>query len=107
MSDWIPAPLRDAAASAGLTIVLAWLGRMMWHVRQVQLGDRPFFGRELWLELPMAVCIAFVADGVAEYFGLHGKPAMAAVIIIAYLGPRGIEAWLCRLARRIDTPPKL
>ena len=75
---------------------LAALGRLMWHVIQVQHGNRRFWSVALIWELLLALCIGYAAQGVAEYFGLMGRPAMAAVIMLSYLGPRGIETLILR-----------
>ncbi len=85
------------------TILLAWLGRMMWHVREVQGQRRRFFSVHLVWELLTACCIGFLADGVAEHFGLAGKPATAAVIFVSYLGPRGVEQILLTFADKFST----
>jgi hypothetical protein len=47
-----------------------------------------------------------IADGIAAYLGLVGKPAIAVVIVVAYLGPGGIEAGVVWLAERY-APPKI
>ena len=100
MHNLLPPDLQHSAWSAIATIVLAWLGRLMYHVRKVQRGERKFFSLHLIWELATAVCIGFVADGIASYLGLSGKPAMAMVIVVAYLGPGGIEAILFKILER-------
>ena len=44
-----------------------------------------------------AIGVGLVADGVVEHVGLTGGPKTAAVVAIAYLGPRGLEALIARL----------
>ncbi len=68
-------------------IIMAWLGRMMWHVRKVQGQRRKFFSLHLMWELMTAICTGFLAAGVAEWVGLSGVPETALIIVISYLWP--------------------
>ncbi|MEN2980850.1 phage holin family protein [Tistrella bauzanensis] len=94
--------LRQVMDLLGVTMVLAYLGRLAWHADQVQRGRRRFFSKHLWWELVAAVAIGIVADGAVAYAGLTGAPRTAAIVTIAYLGPRGLEHLMGRLidARR-------
>ena len=44
----------------------------------------------LWSRLS-TFCMIFVADGVVSYLGITGRPALAAIVTVSYLGPRGLE----------------
>jgi len=103
MQSLIPPEFDQPFYSGLLTIVLAWMGRMMWHVREVQGHRRRFFSMHLIWELMTAICIGFLADGVAEWVGLVGKPATAAIIFVSYLGPRGVEQILLAYADKFTT----
>lgn len=92
----IPAHLKQVLQSVAGVWVLAWLGRMLWHVGEVQRGRRRFWSLHLLWEVLTAIAIGFFAEGVAVYLGLVGKPAMAVIIAVAYLGPRGIEELFAR-----------
>lgn len=78
----------------------AALGRLVWHVRQVQKRERAFFGRELALEIP-GVLVGFIAgSALASYLGLDGSPAQGLVLIVSYLGPDGFQALLDKYLQR-------
>jgi hypothetical protein len=92
----IPESLRQAFNGSVATYALSWLGRMMWHVSEVQRGRRRFFSLHLVWEVFTAIAIAYVAEGLAVYFGLSGKPALGGIVGVSYLGPRGVEALFAR-----------
>lgn len=100
MIDNLPPQWRDLIAGLGLPVLFAWLGRLMWHVREVQHARRRFWSLHLVWEVITALAIGFVADGIAAHLGLAGRPATALVIVLSYLGPGGIEALLMRVAAR-------
>lgn len=100
----LPPDLQQAAWSAALTWLLAILGRLLWHVQEVQKKRRLFFSWHLLWELITALAIGFVADGVAAYFDLSGKAAVSVIIIVSYLGPRGIEMLIERVLDRVGAP---
>lgn len=81
----------------GATLILAYIGRLLWHVGEVQRGRRRFFSTHLLWEVVTAIGVGLVADGVVAHVGLTGGPKTAAVVAIAYMGPRGLEALVGRL----------
>lgn len=89
--------LLDAwGGGALLTIASGFLGRLMWHVQEVRKLRRRFFGLELLWELPTAVGMALIGEGVAAWLGF-GQPVSTAIIAsLAYLGPRGAEVLFMR-----------
>ena len=106
--DWqtMPVAIKQTVWGSIATITAAWLGRACWHVRLVQLGQRKFWSIELLWELVLATALGLVADGIADYLDLRGKVATALVIIVAYLGPRGVEQIIAKLAARYVPPGK-
>jgi len=106
MDQLLPPDLRQALWSGILTFLLAWIGRMTYHIRQVQKRQRSFWSAHLLWEVPTALAIGFIADGVADYFALHGKAAIAVIIMVSYLGPAGIEAIILRLVDRYGVAEK-
>ena len=85
----------------GAALLSALIGRLMWHVGQVRKGTRAFWSLELLWELPLAMGMAIIGKGLAEYIGLSGNAEAALIAALAYLGPRGTEALLAGwLARR-------
>ena len=97
--------LSQAAWSFAATWGLAGLGRLLWHLEQVRKGHRRFWSLHLIWEALTALSIGFVAEGVADWLGLTGRPALAVVIIVSYFGPRGIEEFGRRLAAKYSLPP--
>ena len=89
--------VRQTLDLIGATLILAYIGRLLWHVGEVQRGRRRFFSTHLLWEVVTAIGVGLVADGVVEHVGLTGGPKTAAVVAIAYLGPRGLEALIARL----------
>ncbi len=73
------------------TIVGAMVGRAMWHTNEARKGRRKFLGLELLWEVPVALGMAFIGEGIASYLNV-GQPATTGLIAgLAYLGPRGTE----------------
>ncbi|WP_334130153.1 phage holin family protein [Sneathiella sp.] len=100
MDKYIPPELVQSILSALSTISAALIGRLVWHTQQAQRDRRKFFSLHLIFELPIALGIAFFADGVAAHFELSGKVAFATIVAISYMGPRGIEALLMLALKR-------
>ncbi|MFD0387695.1 phage holin family protein [Tistrella bauzanensis] len=72
-----------------------WAGcSSMWARFSAAVGG---FSKHLWWELVAAVAIGMIADGMAHQLGLTGPPRTAAIVTIAYLGPRGLEELIVRL----------
>jgi len=85
--------------AAMTTLAVALAGRLMWHSAEVRSGRRPFFGRELWWEIPIAVGMAIIGEGVGAWLALDRVTTNGVIAALAYLGPRGAEALLDRLIR--------
>lgn len=102
----LPPEWKQAGYGLATTFFMAWLGRMMWHVDQVRKRQRRFWSWHLLWELPTALAIGFVADGVSEYLALDGRKALALIIVLAYLGPAGIESIVGRILDRFVGPAR-
>ena len=76
------------------------LGRLVWHGRKAQKGERKFFGPELLAEIPGVLVGWIIGMGVAEYLGLDGRAAQGLVLIVSYLGPDGFQALLDKYLQR-------
>jgi hypothetical protein len=91
--------------------VQAWLlsgwaaavaGRLTYHSRMVQKGNRAFWSRELVFELPIVIFTYLIGAGIADHFGWTGSTANGLIAGIAYLGPGGLQAlaqWWARAPR--------
>lgn len=94
------ATLDALIGGAATTLIGASLGRLMYHAGEVKAKRRRFFGREILWEVPIAIGMAIIGEGVASYFDL-GQPVRTAIIaILAYLGPRGSEVFIERIIRK-------
>lgn len=93
--------LRDAALA--FFEHLWWLfaaavGRMMFHSREVQAGRRRFWGRELLIELPIAIGMGLVGHSLCAWLALPGAVSAGLISAIGYLGPRAIDTLFERAA---------
>lgn len=83
--------LHNLIGGAATTVIAALAGRMMYHTSEVKKSKRKFFGKELLWELPVAFGMGLIGDGVASYFELTESTTMGLIVVLGYLGPRGIE----------------
>ncbi|MBD9372767.1 phage holin family protein [Rhizobium sp. ARZ01] len=73
------------------TLIGAFIGRIMWHAQEVKKARRKFLGRELIWELPIAVGMALIGEGLASWLQFGQPVSTGLVAALAYLGPRGAE----------------
>lgn len=76
---------------AGTALIGAALGRAMFHISEARKAKRKFFGPELIWELPIAIGMALIGEGLAAYLDLSHPTSTGLVAALAYLGPRGAE----------------
>ena len=76
---------------AATTLFGAFIGRAMWHVSEARKAKRKFFGTELLWELPIAVGMALIGEGLASWLQLGQPVSTGMIAALAYLGPRGAE----------------
>ena len=76
---------------AATTLIGAFMGRAMWHATEVRKGNRKMFGREVIWELPIAVGMALIGEGIGTYMQFSHPISTAIVASLAYFGPRGTE----------------
>lgn len=98
--------LRELAVDFAATLFWAIVGRLLYHTRLVQMGRRRFLSIQLLWELPVALGMGFVADGLAAWLSLAGRPAVALIVSASYLGPRIIETAFDVLARPRSENPR-
>ncbi len=98
MSDPTPPGLIDALQNlvgGGVTAFLsAMTGRLMWHAGEVRAKRRPILSLTLIWELPMAVGMALIGEGLGAYLGLGREVTVGLIAVLSYLGPRGAGAML-------------
>lgn len=76
---------------AGTTLLGAAIGRAMFHVSEASKAKRRFFGIELAWELPIALGMALIGEGLAAWLTLSQPTTTGLIAALAYLGPRGAE----------------
>lgn len=82
------------------SLIAAFVGRAMYHGQEVKAGRRKAFGWHVLWEIPSAVGMAFVGEGLAAYLALHPPATTAIIAVMAYLGPRGSQALIERVFDR-------
>lgn len=97
----LPEWLRTLLTGMTGTFIVAWFGRMAWHVEAVKMGRRKFWSLHLLWELPTAVFMGIAADGLCAWLGLTEQARLGLIIVVAYLGPRGVEAILKIYVERV------
>jgi hypothetical protein len=82
------------------SLIAAFVGRAMYHGQEVKAGRRKVLGWHVLWEVPAAVGMAFVGEGLAAYLSLQPPMTTALIAVLAYLGPRGSQAVIERLFDR-------
>lgn len=67
------------------------LGRLMYHARQVQLGKRKPFSWVLLWDIPVALCMGWIALGVATWLKIPWETTVSLALVAAYLGPYSLD----------------
>lgn len=84
----------------GSVFATSAIGRLMWHARLVQKGERAFLSIDLLWELPTAIGMAVIGKGLADWLDLNEWQTLGLVATLSYLGPRGLDSalavWLTR-----------
>ncbi|QRY68211.1 phage holin family protein [Ensifer sp. PDNC004] len=88
--------LNATLGGAATTVIAVLAGRLMWHTNEVRKMRRKFFGKELLWEMPIAVGMAFIGEGLANWLALGQPMATGMIAALAYLGPRGSEVLFMR-----------
>lgn len=84
------------ASGAAATLFGAAIGRLMYLAGEVRKMKRKPFDINLFWELPVAVGMGLLADGVASYFSVDRNISTAISVGFGYLGPGGAQALIIR-----------
>jgi hypothetical protein len=90
----------------GLDEALPWLyiggagmlGRFMYHAKLVQTGKRKPFTWALFWDVPIALCMGWIALGIGTWLGAKWEVIVSIALVIAYLGPYGIDTLFAKWA---------
>lgn len=106
MSEMNPPPhgmieaMQQVMGGALTSLAAALAGRAMYHAGEVQAKRRPILSWDLLWELPLAVGMAMIGEGIGDYLELSRVMTTALVAALSYLGPRGagvlIEKYLTK-----------
>lgn len=95
--------MQRVLGGAGTALAASLAGRAMWHAGEVRAKRRPVLCWDTLWELPTAIGMAIVGEGVGNYFELSDTGTVALIAACSYLGPRGLGAmldrWLDRRSR--------
>ena len=85
------------AMAALIASLLGLLGRLMSMAQE----RRNPFGKSLLWELPAAIGLGFVGQGIGEYLGVKGFALMSCSVVAGFMGPR-VLSWSVAQALKID-----
>jgi hypothetical protein len=83
----------------GIADVLPWLltgaagmlGRIVYHARLVQRGVRKPLSWVLLWDIPIALCMGWVALGMGTWLDTKWEVTISIALVISYLGPHVID----------------
>jgi len=96
--DGLIQALHQAVGGAATALIAALAGRAMHHANEVRARRRPVLSADLLWEVPLAVGMALIGDGVGSYLHLSRDVTVGLIAVLSYLGPRGAGALLERWA---------
>lgn len=96
------ATMHSLLGGAVTSLIAAATGRAMYHAGEVRARRRPILSWDLAWEMPLAVGMALIGDGLSAYWHLDEPVGVALIAILSYLGPRGAGAFLERWFNRKD-----
>ena len=67
------------------------LGRLMFHAKLVQNGQRKPFSWVLFWDLPIALGMGWISLGLSRWLGVDWEVTVSIALVVAYLGPYGID----------------
>lgn len=74
------------------------LGRLTYHARQVQLGKRKPFSWVLLWDIPIALCMGWIAYGAGIVFKVPYEATVSLALVTSYLGPYSIDVLFTKWA---------
>lgn len=67
------------------------LGRLMFHAKLVQTGQRKPFSWVLVWDIPIALGMGWISLGLSRWLDVAWEMTISISLIVAYLGPYGID----------------
>lgn len=88
----------------------AVVGRLAWHTRLVQKGERRLFGPEFFYESPVVGLAGWFGVALGDFFHLSQTVTGGVCAVAGYYGPGGVQAALAAYAKwkgvDVDLTPK-
>lgn len=78
------------------------LGRLMFHAKQVQSGQRKPLSWALLWDLPIALGMGWIALGLAGYLGVKWEATVSIALVASYLGPYGVDTAFAKWAEKVE-----
>lgn len=90
--------IQQLIGGGATALAAAVVGRLMWHASEARARRRPLLSLALIWELPLAVGMALIGDGLGAYLDLSRDVTVGLIALLSYLGPRGagaiLERWI-------------
>ena len=67
------------------------LGRLMFHAKLVQTGQRKPFSWILLWDIPIALGMGWISLGLSQWLNVAWEMTISIALVVAYLGPYGID----------------
>ena len=87
--------IEQISATAG-AVAAGLVGALMKRAHLTRENGKPFWTRDIFIEIPIAIGMGIIGAGLAEVMGLTGMPAAAITAMSGYLGPPAID-WVFKL----------
>lgn len=72
------------------------IGRLMYHAKMVQAGQKKPLSWALFWDIPIALGTGWIALGISEAFGVQWHGVVSISIVAGYMGPYGIDTVFAR-----------
>lgn len=96
--------LNQWVGGAFTALLAAIAGRLMFHTQEVRSKRRKPFGWELLWEIPSAIALGFIGNGIASYFTLGQDERVGVISLVAYAGPKVVNHFVQKyLGKKLES----
>lgn len=74
------------------------IGRLMFHAKLVQVGQRKPLSWLLFWDIPIALGMGWISLGLSSWLGVEWQVTISMSLVVAYLGPYGIDSLFVKWA---------
>lgn len=79
-----------------MTGAAGMIGRLAFHAKQVQSGNRKAFSWILLWDIPIALCMGWLALGIGVWLKVNWEVTISLSLVTSYLGPHAIDLLFLR-----------